>query len=92
VSKLSKKGKRPFMARKRIKAALPRRKLQLEALEPRLLLSADLGMPPELQQEAVLPDLPELQATNLTLPADSAFFNPLAVVDTALAASFEEVA
>ena len=77
--------------RKSIKATIPRRKLELEALEQRLLLSADLVFSPELEQQSLFPESPELQFTNLTLPPDSTFFDPEATVDTALAASFEEV-
>ncbi|MBL4827165.1 MAG: DUF4347 domain-containing protein [Spongiibacteraceae bacterium] len=74
-----------------IKAEPPRRQLELEALEPRLLLSADLGFVPDLEPLSPLPESPELQFTNLTLPPDSTFFDPQASVDTALAASFTEV-
>ena len=76
---------------KHFKAVLPRRKLELEALEPRLLLSADLGFSPDPEQLSQLPEASELQFTNLTLPPDSTFFDPQATVDTSLAASFEEV-
>ncbi|MES9877434.1 MAG: DUF4347 domain-containing protein, partial [Candidatus Sedimenticola sp. 1PA] len=81
-------------SRKLRKAALPRRKLSLETLEQRLLLSADFVFLNDAQQDVLLPDQteisPEFQATNLTLPADSTYFDPQAVVDTSLAGSYQE--
>jgi len=90
------KGKRKSRKhRKRGGRVQPRRKLQLEALEQRLLLSADLGFAPELQQQEVLSTETAviqmvLPSTELTIQADSTLFDPLAKVDTALAASFVE--
>jgi len=89
MSGLSKKTLGRFhKRRKSVKTTLPRRKLELEALEQRLLLSADLVFSPDLEQQSLSP---ELQFSNLILPPDSTFFDPQAPVDTALAASFEEV-
>ena len=80
-----------FHKRSKTIRTAPRRKLELEALEPRLLLSADLGFSPDAEQQNLLPESPELQFSNLTLPPDSTFFDPQATVDTSLAASFEQL-
>ncbi|OQX45372.1 MAG: hypothetical protein B0D86_03770, partial [Candidatus Sedimenticola endophacoides] len=73
----------------------PRRKLSLETLEQRLLLSADAAILNLDRQDALLPDqtdiAADLQQTALALPADSAYFDPQAAVDGALAGSYQEV-
>ena len=73
-------GKRRKPARRRSKQRAPmRRQFVLEALEQRLLLSADLAIAPDLQPDGVL-------------PVDGTLFDPRARVDTALAAPFAEAA
>lgn len=78
------------------KTMLPRRKLLLEALEQRLLLSADFVFAADLQQDPLLPDQTtissEFQNVTSDLTADSTFFDPLAVVDTSLTAPLEQAA
>ncbi len=78
------------------KPGAPRRKLSLETLEPRLLLSADIAFLNEAQQDPLLPSQAEIsaefQTTDLNTPADSTFFDPHAPVDTDLAGHFQQAA
>jgi len=72
----------------------PRRKLILEALEQRLLLSADIAFAADLQQEVIFPDQttisPEFQQLTSSQSADNTFFDPNAVVDNSLAVPYQE--
>ncbi|MGR8920412.1 MAG: DUF4347 domain-containing protein, partial [Gammaproteobacteria bacterium] len=86
-------AKRRHLARKHGKHGAPRRPIGLEALEQRLLLSADLPLAlqddPALAETAAA-DTIEVEAEDLAGQTDGMLFDPLGAVDNALAGALAE--